>query len=316
VSSTPSLDIIIVNWNTGDRLRGCLESIVEADKSGLALGRIAVVDNNSSDASLDNLPRTDPTLVLIHNPENRGFAVACNQGAERSVSDYLLFLNPDTSLYRNSLTRPIRFMEQPSSASIGICGIRLVDERGNPVVSCARFPTLKILAGEVSGLSRLAPKIFSTHLMTTAECEQSREVDQVIGAFFLVRRQLFKLNGGFDERFFMYFEEVDFSLRARQKGYLSYYLADALLHHSGGGSSEKVKDKRLFYSLRSRIQYGFKNFSFSAAVGLLILTLTIELVARLLGAALLISKSTFGETVSGYGQLIGYLLGRDGKCRS
>jgi N-acetylglucosaminyl-diphospho-decaprenol L-rhamnosyltransferase len=316
VLPTPSLDIIIVNWNTGHRLRGCLESIIEADKSGLTLGRIVVVDNASSDASLDNLPRTHPAPVLVRNSGNRGFAAACNQGAKGSESDYLLFLNPDTCLYRDSLTNPIGFMEQLSSASIGICGIRLVDEVGSPVVSCARFPTLKIFAGEMSGLSRLAPRIFPTHLIARSECEQSREVDQVIGAFFLVRRQLFELNRGFDERFFVYFEEVDFSLRARQKGYLSYYLADILLYHSGGGSSEKVRDKRLFYSLRSRVQYGFKNFSFSEAVGLLILTLTIELVARLLGAAFSISKSTLGETVSGYGHFIGYLLGRGWKWRS
>jgi len=315
VQPTASLDIIIVNWNTGDRLRDCLESITEADTAGLTINRIVVVDNASSDDSLDDLPRMDPAFVLIRNPGNKGFAAACNQGAMGSMSDYLLFLNPDTRLYSNSLTNPVSFMEQPSSAPIGICGIRLVDEVGAPVVSCARFPTLKIFLGELTGLSRLAPRLFATHLMGTVECEQNREVDQVIGAFFLVRRQLFELNGGFDERFFVYFEEVDFSLRAGQKGYSSYYLADTLLYHSGGGSSENVKDKRLFYSLRSRIQYGFKNFALSEALGLLILTLTIELIARLVGAAFSFSQSTLGETIRGYGQLIGYLLGRD-KWRS
>jgi N-acetylglucosaminyl-diphospho-decaprenol L-rhamnosyltransferase len=314
--STASLDIVIVNWNTGNRLRDCLESVIEADKLGLTLERLVVVDNASCDDSLDNLPSTDPVLALIRNPGNRGFAAACNQGANGSKSDYLLFLNPDTGLYRNSLSNPVGFMEQPSSASIGICGIRLVDQVGTPVVSCARFPTLTILAGELTGLSRLLPRLFPTHLMTRAECGQSGEVDQVIGAFFLVRRQLFELNQGFDERFFVYFEEVDFSLRARQKGFSSYYLADTLLYHAGGGSSENVRAKRLFYSLRSRIQYGFKNFSFPEAVGLLILTLTIELIARLVGAAFSISKSTLGETVSGYWQFIGYLLGRDWKWRS
>ncbi len=313
---TASLDIIIVNWNTGDHLCNCLDSIIEADTSGLTTDRIVIVDNASSDHSLDGLPRTNPALLLIRNPGNRGFAAACNQGAMGSMSDYLLFLNPDTRLYRKSLTNPISFMEQSSSASIGICGIRLVDEVGIPVVSCARFPTLKIFAGEMTGLSRLAPRLFPTHLMGRVECERSREVDQVIGAFFLVRRQLFELNGGFDERFFVYFEEVDFSLRARQKGYSSYYLADTLLYHSGGRSSENVRDKRLFYSLRSRIQYGFKNFTLSEAVGLLMLTLTIELIARFVAAAFSLSKSTLGETVRGYGQFIGYLLGRDWKWRS
>jgi N-acetylglucosaminyl-diphospho-decaprenol L-rhamnosyltransferase len=308
VLPTASLDIIIVNWNTGHHLRDCLESIIEADKSALIVERLVVVDNASSDDSLENIPLTDPAPIVIQNQENRGFAAACNQGAQNSKSDYLLFLNPDTRLYTNSLVNPVNFMQQPSNDSVGICGVRLVDEVGTPVVSCARFPSLRIFWSGMSGLSRLSPRLFQTQLMSKAECDQSREVDQVIGAFFLVRGKLFELNHGFDERFFVYFEEVDFSLRARRKGYSSYYLADTFLYHRGGGSSERVRAKRLFYSLRSRIQYGFKNFSFPEAVVLLVLTLTVELVARLARAVFSVSRSKLSETINGYWEFIGYLL--------
>ena len=192
----------------------------------------------------------------------------------------------------------------------------MVDESGVSMVSCARFPSLRIFLGEMTGLSRLFPALFPPHLMTGAECQERREVDQIIGAFFLVRRSVFELNGGFDERFFIYFEEVDFSLRTFRQGYSSYYLADTRLYHRGGGSSHQVKAQRLFYSLRSRIQYGFKNFSVSEAVVLLVLTLTLELVARLLMATFLASKSTLSETVRAYWKFIHYLLIKGTEWRS
>ncbi len=313
MSAIASLDIIIVNWNTGHHLRDCLKSIIDAEKSGFKLGRIVVVDNASSDQSLQDLPQTEPCLTVIRNSMNQGFAVACNQGAKSSTSQYLLFLNPDTCLYPNSLRNPIQFMEQPSNDSIGICGIRMVDQAGGPMASCARFPSLRIFWGEMTGLSRLLPARFPRHLIVH---DQSGQVDQVIGAFFLVRRNVFALNHGFDERFFVYFEEVDFSLRARQLGYASYYLADTLLYHRGGGSSGSVKAKRLFYSLRSRVQYGFKNLTLPEAVILLLLTLTFELFARLLQACLLASRSRFSETIRAYWQFIGYLLTKGSKWQS
>jgi len=147
-------------------------------------------------------------------------------------------------------------------------------------------------------------------VMSSGEYLHSSTVDQVIGAFFLVRRSLYDLIGGFDERCFVYFEEVDFALRAKRKGYSSYYLSDVKLYHKGGGSSEKVKGKRLFYSLRSRIQYGFKHFSLLEALALLVLTLTLELVARIAQAIFSLSKSRFNETIRGYSQLIVYLLAK------
>jgi N-acetylglucosaminyl-diphospho-decaprenol L-rhamnosyltransferase len=316
VSATTSLDIIIVNWNTAHHLRDCLSSIIEADKSGLSLRRLVVVDNASSDESLRDLPQTEPALTVIRNSENRGFAVACNQGAKNSFSEYLLFLNPDTRLYPDSLRNPVEFMQQPTNASIGICGIRMVDQAGDPMVSCARFPSLGIFFGEITGLSRFFPTRFPRHLMAGVDCHQSCQVDQVIGAFFLVRRAVFELNHGFDERFFVYFEEVDFSLRARQLGYSSYYLADTLLYHKGGGSSERVKARRLFYSLRSRIQYGFKNLPLPEATILLLLTLTFELFARLLEASLLASPSRLSETIRAYSLFIQYLLTKGWKWQS
>jgi N-acetylglucosaminyl-diphospho-decaprenol L-rhamnosyltransferase len=311
--TVPSLDIIIVNWNAGEHLFNCLASIVASEKSLFALSRVVVLDNASTDSSLDKLEQLNLPLTLICNSENRGFAASCNQGAKGSRADYLLFLNPDTRLFKDTLFKPICFMQQPQKAHLGISGVRLVDDFGSMALSCARFPTLKTFVGKMTGLSQMFPNRFPSHLMSPEECRQSAEVDQVIGAFFLVRRSLFDSLNGFDERFFMYFEEVDFALRARRKGFSSYYLADTLLYHKGAGSSGTIKAKRLFYSLRSRIQYGFKNYSFFEAVTLLVSTLTVEFAARILSAAFSLSRAKLSETVLGYSQLIASFIGQS--CR-
>jgi N-acetylglucosaminyl-diphospho-decaprenol L-rhamnosyltransferase len=303
----PSLDIIIVNWNTGLLLQACLRSIAACDRSSFHIGRVVVVDNASVDGSCDNLDDSSLPLVLSRNTANRGFAAACNQGAVGTASDYLLFLNPDTALFKDSLARPIAFMEEPANADAGICGVRLVADDGATTVSCARFPTLGTFVGQATGLTYLWPRVFKPHLMTADECRFTRDVDQIIGAFFLMRRSVFTLLGGFDDRFFVYFEEVDLSLRARQHGYRSVYLADAAIYHRGGVSSEQVKATRLFYSLRSRLLFGFKHFGRLNAMLLVVITVVIEPLTRLGRAFARGSLVEARETLQGYIELFAYL---------
>lgn len=275
----PSLDIVIVNWNTGRALRQCLESIAAASAAA-RVRRVVVVDNASTDDSLREAEGTGVWTEVIRNPANRGFAAACNQGAAGSRAKYLLFLNPDTRLYPDTLAKVIAFMEEPGQRDVGICGIRLVDEEGAPSTVAARFPSVTGFLGEATGLSRVLPALFPPHLLSAAECLDTRQVDQVIGAFFLIRRALFEALDGFDERFFVYFEEVDLSLRARQRGQRSMYFADAQAYHRGGLSSEQVKATRLFYSLRSRMLYAFKHFTAPAAWLTLLVTFGVEWPAR------------------------------------
>jgi N-acetylglucosaminyl-diphospho-decaprenol L-rhamnosyltransferase len=313
----PSLDIIIVNWNTGTLLRDCLKSITQARGETFRLNRVVVVDNDSADGSVDGLEGvSEQPIFVLHNGVNRGFAAACNQGATGTQADYLLFLNPDTRLFPESLQRPLEFLEERENPGFGICGVRHVDDSRTFSTTCARFPTLRIFFAQMTGLSRLFPKWFPPHLMLESECLESREVDQVIGAFFLVRRNLFEALNGFDERFFVYFEEVDFSLRAKRNGYSSYYLANVTVYHRGGGSSERAKALRLFYSLRSRLLYAFKNFSRLEALALCFLTLTLEPVSRLLAAAFSLSATRVSEVMGGYLELFRCFLRKDWKWRS
>ena len=299
----PSLDIIIVNWNTGRQLQRCIHSIAVAGREGLDLHRVLVIDNDSHDDSVLSLEADGLPLLVQVNDQNRGFAAACNQGARGATADYLLFLNPDTELFPQSLTVPVRYMERPQAADVGICGVRLVDSAGAPAVVGARFPKPGVLIAESLGLPRLWPSRFKRRLISAAECTSTRDIDQIIGAFYLVRRTLFEKLHGFDERFFVYFEEVDFSLRARQMGYRSVYLPEAEARHHGGLSSDQVRAARLFYSLRSRLLYVFKHYRGPVAWVLTVVTVAIEPWTRTGLALLRRSPREAGETLRAYRML-------------
>jgi len=301
--SPPRLDIVVVNWNAGRQLRECIDSIAAARKERFELERVVVVDNASRDGSVDALARGDIPLSVIRNTTNRGFAGACNQGASGSRSEYLLFLNPDTRLFDDSLDVPVGFLEEPAHAAFGVCGLQLVDASGRIHRSCARHPTPRHVANRLLGLDRVAPRPFPSHAMVEWDHAQDREVDHVMGAFLLVRRPLFDALGGFDTRFFVYLEDLDLTLRARRLGQRTMFLARARAYHRSGGTSEQAKAERLCYSLRSRMLYGRKHFGRGAALALDAGTLVVEPVIRLAAAALRLRWREAGETLRGFGLL-------------
>jgi hypothetical protein len=280
-----SLRIVIVNWNAGCFLRDCLDSVVAAQHPDVLIERTVVVDNASSDGSVAAVDGLRLVVDVLRNPDNRGFAAACNQGAAGSAADYLLFLNPDTRLLPDTLATVVRFMESEAAADVGICGVDVVGPNGRATAACARFPSLRTFFGQMTGLQHVAPALFPQHHLREAELASSRAVDQVIGAFFLVRRELFERLGGFDTRFFLYFEEVDLSLRARQKGARSYYLREAKVVHVGNVSSNRAREVRLYHSLRSRLLFAYQHWGRTRASTLALLTMTLELGARLGQAA-------------------------------
>jgi hypothetical protein len=179
------------------------------------------------------------------------------------------------------LDRAVGFLTQPEHESIGILGVQLLDEHGQVTQSCRRFPTPTRLLTRSLGLTVLWPRRFPGPTMADWDHRDSRVVDQVMGAFYLVRRDLFERLGGYDERFFVYYEEVDFAFRTHQAGYVSFYLAEVQVIHHGWGTTDQIKSRRIAYNLHSRILYGFKHFHPLSAWGLLILTLTVEPLMRL-----------------------------------
>lgn len=267
------IDIVIVNWNAGVQLKECIDSILlhSIDK----VSRIIVVDNGSTDMSADKVEDI-MKVELIRTGKNLGFGAACNIGAKIGDAPYILFLNPDTRVEINSLSIPLAFMEKSENSKVGICGIQLVDEQGVVSRSCAHSPNFLRLISSAVGLDKL-PGLKNTGIaMTTFEHLQSQKVDQVIGAFYFIRRNLFEFIQGFDERFFVYFEEVDVAQRSKTLGWDSWYIAEANAFHAGGGTSQQVKAHRLFYILRSRLLYAFKHFPRWQALLLVAVVLLVE----------------------------------------
>ncbi len=304
-----SIHVVIVNWNTGEHLDACLRSIECASTDDVRISKVTVVDNASSDGSADRVSSTVFTVEILRNAVNAGFAAACNQGARVSDADYLLFLNPDTRLRPETLSEVVRFMDAEGSSKVGICGALLLRPDGTGAISCSRFPTLRTFVCAMTGLTAVLPRFFPSHHLSPSETTSSRPVDQVIGAFFFVRSQLFILLEGFDERFFVYFEDVDFSLRARQLGFTTYFLREARVVHVENVSSTQVPAERLLYSLRSRLLYAHRHWPRRRAVFLAMLTLLVELPARLIAAVLRRDLVQARATVNGYRGLVGWMLG-------
>ncbi len=303
------VSIVIVNWNAGIQLYELLRSISSTHIA--VIESVIIVDNASIDesiAKIEDIKCLPFPCIIIRNDRNRGFAAACNQGACLSSSEYLLFLNPDTVLEADSISKSILFMQRKENLNIGICGIRLVKEDGIPTTAAARFPTLRVLFGGSFGLSKVFPKTFPAHFINSSELMDNCIVDQVIGAFFLIRKSVFDLCEGFDERFFVYFEEVDLSIRAKRFGYSSYYLADASAFHKGGGCSDRVKSVRLFYSMRSRLLYAKKHYSELAVASVIVLTI-IEFPLRIIRSVLVGSFDDFKNTCSAYLRLVSNFRG-------
>lgn len=296
------VDVVIVNWNAGTQLLECVDSVILYGQA--FVGQIIVVDNGSIDGSETTVEHL-PNVSLIRAGVNLGFGKACNRGAAHANSEFILFLNPDARLYPDSLINVLNFMQKPDNATVGICGVQLIDEQGHVARSCARFPSASGFVAHAIGLDRIIPAL--GHFMSEWDHATTRQVDQVIGAFFLIRHGVFDAIQGFDEQFFVYFEEVDVAYRAKQLGWSSCFFADAQAFHAGGGTSDQVKAKRLFYSLRSRILYAFKHFKPLAATAVLLATLFIEPVSR---SALAIGRrswTSLQETWTAYGMLLRWL---------
>ena len=274
--------VVIVNWNSGAQLRECLRSFA-AVAADAVTARVTVVDNASHDGSCEGLEAAVP-LDIVRNPDNRGFGAACNQGAAGSDAEFLLFLNPDTRLLPGSFAEPVRYLQPRENERVGILGIQLADADGHVARNTARAPTAWSMAGNSVGLDRLVPRLFPPHFVTEWAHDETRVVDQVMGAFFLVRRSVFESLGGFDERFFVYYEDLDLSVRARAQGWHSVYLATAQAFHRGQGTTEGATARRTFYFCRSRILYARKHFGALGAFAVTFATLALEPLARLAAA--------------------------------
>lgn len=241
----------IVNWNTRDLLDDCLASILR-EKGDWSI-QILVADNASSDGSAEMMAEKYPEVQLVRNPDNVGFAKGHASLLPYSRGSYHILVNSDVRILPGCLNTIARRLE--TDPQIGILGTKIIgpDDRVQP--SCRRFPNLVRQVIEASGLGRLLPRsrIWNGYKMGDFDHDHSREVDQVMGSFFVIRTSLIEAIGFLDQAFFMYYEEVDYCLRCRAAGYKVFFEAEAAIWHQGGGSSRKVKVltiRRTFRSMR------------------------------------------------------------------
>jgi GT2 family glycosyltransferase len=232
------LSVIIVNYNVKYFLEQALLSVRKAAK-GLAID-VFVVDNNSSDGSVEMLYARFPEVTVLANLNNTGFSVANNQAIRLSNAKYILLLNPDTIVAEDTFQRCIEFMENHSEA--GGLGVRMIDGTGQFLPESKRgFPSPWVAFCKTFGLSALFPKSkrFNRYYLGFLDKNQTNEVEVLAGAFMLMRRTALDKVGLLDEAFFMYGEDIDLSYRIVQGGYKNYYLADTTILHYKGESTKR-----------------------------------------------------------------------------
>ncbi|MEI9984362.1 MAG: glycosyltransferase family 2 protein [Aliidongia sp.] len=293
-----AIDVVVVNWNSGGDLARCVAGLARGEQAAL-LARLIVVDNNSQDGSADVAESAVP-LTIDRAGRNLGFGAACNRGAAQGDAPYILFLNPDVVVHDGALAAALAAFRP----EIALVGLRQFDAAGRAARSCSRFPTPLAFWLRAFGLDRLPRFAAYGPFMADWPHDESRRVDQLMGCFLLMPRALFAELGGFDERFFLYYEDVDLALRAVRRGRGSWFETRGAITHRGGGSSRQVPARRLCLSLASRLIYARKHFSPAGFLSVALCTLLIEPWSRLLFAALRHGPAAMRDVIAGYALLL------------
>lgn len=242
------LSVIIVNYNVKYFLEQCLYSVQKACAKMNA--EIIVADNNSTDGSRDFLEPLFPRVNFIWNSSNEGFAKANNRALAAAKGEYILFLNPDTLVPEDCFEKGMDFLRSNDRA--GAMGIKMIDGSGNFLKESKRaFPSPLTSLYKLSGLSMLFPrsKTFAKYHLGHLDENENQEIDVLAGAFMMIPGKILKEIGNFDERFFMYGEDVDLSFRIQKAGYKNYYFAGSNIIHFKGESTKRgsLNYVRLFY---------------------------------------------------------------------
>lgn len=247
------LSIVIVSWNVKKDLVNCLRSIGEnpAYKSF----EVIVIDNASTDSTVETVRNEFPEIVVITNSQNLGFAAANNQGIEKSRGEYILLLNPDTIVQLNSLNVLIEFMDE--NEDVGICGPQLLNQNGTIQPSVRGFPTFRgaLYRHTIFKYLRLFRYEYKKWLMKSFDHKTKMDVDQVMGAALMIRQSIIDRIGVMDEGFFMYYEEVDLCYRIKQAGWRVVFVPTAVITHSGGQSSGQIPVKKQMMAITSLLKF-------------------------------------------------------------
>jgi GT2 family glycosyltransferase len=259
------LSVVILSWNVRDLLRQCLQSVFSSQPSALGDDKpttqhypwsteVIVVDNASSDGSVEMVRAEFPEVRLIVNTINRGYAGGNNDGIAAATGRYVMILNPDTQVVGDALSTLVAHADLHPEA--GVIGPQLLNPDGSVQPSRRRFPTLTTGLFESTWLQPVASRrVLRDYYMQDRSDSETQQVDWVIGACLLVRRDVIQQVGGLDEGFFMYSEELDWCRRIKQAGWKVMYLPDAKVIHHMGKSSDQVVAQRHIYFQTSKVRY-------------------------------------------------------------
>lgn len=253
------LSIVIVSYNVENYLKHCLESVNKTAKN--LLPEIIVVDNNSSDDSVQVLQREFPQVRVIKNSKNYGFAKGANRGMKEAQGEFVLLLNPDTLVSECAITSLLEYMQ--SQPEIGILGPQLQDPDGSLQHSCRSFPTWSVyFSNRQSLLNRFFPsnKWSNKYLLKQIDHKQIQEVDWITGCCLLMRKKMLEEIDYLDEDFFMYIEDVDIARRATAKNWKVVYFPSAKLVHFKSKSVLQNRTRMVVEHHKSMYRYYLKHF--------------------------------------------------------
>ena len=257
-SDQPVVSIILVSYNSVAFIHSCPSSIQQC-LPGLA-HEIVVVDNHSQDHSCQLIRMRFPGLVLIENPSNLGFGRAANQGFRKARGKYLLILNPDVTLLPGAVEKAINFLDGHSEVALLLP--KLLNPDGTLQFSCRTFFDFPTLLFRRTPLGKVFPnhRVIREHLMMDWNHDEVREVDWGMGACMLLRREAIKDGNLFDERFFLYFEDIDLCFRLKNEGgKVIYYPEAAMVHYYVRESARGLINRAKWEGFKSLIKFYFKH---------------------------------------------------------
>jgi len=253
----PRISVAIVNWNTRDYLRTCLQSLRDCAPEGC---EIIVVDNASTDHSAEMVARESSHVRLIRNEGNPGYAAANNQAIRASDSEYIMLLNPDAWPVKGCLQRLAAFLDENPRA--GATAPRLLNPDGSLQQSVRSFPAPVPLLFDALGLARIFPRsgFLAAYRMTWWDHSDLREVDQPMASALMLRRRALDEVGLFDEQFPLYFNDVDLCLRLKRAGWKIFFLPDAVCVHHVAASTGQIRCAAMAESHRSLLCFYRKHY--------------------------------------------------------
>ncbi|MFY0518412.1 glycosyltransferase family 2 protein [Lysinibacillus sp. UGB7] len=254
------LSIVIVNFNTKKLTLDCIRSIYDSNMEHEF--EIIVVDNHSFDESVDAIKSKYPKIKVIENKENIGFSKANNQAILESIGRYVLLLNSDTIVMQNTLTYIINFMDDHKEA--GGSGCKVLLPNGTLDKACHRgFPTPEASLYYMLGLAKRFPynRKFNSYHKSYLNMDETHEIDCLVGAFMMVRRETIEEIGLLDENFFMYGEDIDWCYRIKEANWKIYYNPTVSIVHYKGASSRKKPFKIVYEFHRAMYLFHKKHYS-------------------------------------------------------